>query len=189
MMKRVDAIELLSATKGETGISVTTMRSIPDWYDTGVATERHIDNIGCMGGAAPIALGLALAQPDRQVMVVDGDGSLLMQLGVLASIAEAAPKNLYHVVLVNGVYETSGLQPTPAADKFDYAAVALGAGYAQAYNFDDVGVLRERLSGILSDPGPALIALHVEPVTVRRPTPAERNADPAGWLHENLTDA
>ena len=98
MMKRVDAIELLSATKGETGISVTTMRSIPDWYDTGVATERHIDNIGCMGGAAPIALGLALAQPDRQVMVIDGDGSLLMQLGVLASIAEAAPKNLYHVV-------------------------------------------------------------------------------------------
>jgi phosphonopyruvate decarboxylase len=189
MMKRVDAIELLAATKGADGVSVTTMRSIPDWYDTGAATERHIDNIGCMGGAAPLALGLALSQPERQVMVVDGDGSLLMQLGVLASIAEAAPANLYHVVLVNGIYETSGMQPTPSADKVDFAAIALGAGYRQAYTFDDVAVLRERLPGILGQPGPAMLALKVEPVAIRRPTPAERHKDPAGWLRENLAGA
>src|ERR1043165_5070326 len=138
-MKRFEALELLAAAKGD-GISVATMRSIPDWYTLGAAPERHLDNIGCMGGAAALGFGLALAQPQRRVVVIDGDGSLLMQLGGLASIADAAPANFYHFVLVNRIYETSGHQPIPAAEVADFAAIALGAGYRKAFQFEDPGV-------------------------------------------------
>jgi thiamine pyrophosphate-dependent acetolactate synthase large subunit-like protein len=184
-MKRWDAIELLAAAKGS-GVSVATMRAIPDWYTAGGGPDRHLDNIGCMGGAAPLALGIALAQPGRRVMVVDGDGSLLMQLGVLASVAGAAPANFYHFVLVNRIYETSGHQAIPAADRVDFAALALGAGYPAAFNFDDPAVLRERLPGILDHPGPVLVALEVDPEDERLPTPSTRPHDPAGYLRAQL---
>jgi phosphonopyruvate decarboxylase len=185
-MQRREALEVLAALKGE-GVSVATMRAVPDWYLLGAAPEMHLDNIGCMGGAAPTALGIAIAQPQRQVMVIDGDGSLLMQLGVLASVAGLAPRNFYHFVLVNRVYETSGHQPTPGGDAVDFPALALGAGYAAAYSFDDVAVLRERLPGVLAQPGPVLIALAAEPTDERLPRPAAWPADPAGALRASLT--
>jgi sulfopyruvate decarboxylase subunit beta len=185
-VKRPEALELLAQLKGD-GISVATMRAVPDWYRLGAAPEMHLDNIGCMGGAAPTALGIALAQPGRRVMVIDGDGSLLMQLGTLASIAGAAPPNFYHFVLVNGVYETSGHQPIPAADTADFPALAMAAGYREAFAFDDIGVLRERLPSILDRPGPILIALDIEPSDERLPRPAAWPDDPAGALRAGLT--
>ena len=184
-MKRIEAIEVLAGHKGD-GISVATMRAIPDWYAQGAGPEMHLDNRGCMGGCAPLALGLALAQPDKRVLCIDGDGSLLMQLGVLASIAGCAPANLYHVVLVNGVYETSGQQPIPAAGSVDFAALALGAGYRAGYNFDDLGVLRERLPGIFQQPGPVMIAIKVEPGDIRLGVPEARPGDQAAYLREML---
>jgi phosphonopyruvate decarboxylase len=187
-MKRMEAIEILAAHKGE-GLSVATMRAIPDWYAQGAGPEMHLDNRGCMGGAAPMALGLALAQPGRQVLCVDGDGSLLMQLGVLASIAGCAPANFYHVVLVNGVYETSGFQPIPSADNVDFAAMALGAGYRAGYTFDDPAVLRERLPGILKQQGPVMIAIKTEPGSERLAVPDTRPKDQAGYLRSVLSGA
>ncbi len=186
-MRRAEALELLAAAKGD-GVSVATMRAIPDWYASGAAPELNLDNRGCMGAAASMGLGIALAQPARRVMVIDGDGSLLMQLGGLASIAGAAPANFYHFVLVNGVYETSGLQPTPAAGTLSFAAMALGAGYQQAFEFDDVAVLRERLPALLDQPGPVLVALKVEPESEqdRRALPGGRPSDPAGQLRARL---
>jgi len=185
-MQRSEAMEVLAGYKGEDGISVTTMRAIPDWYATGQAPEMHFDNRGCMGGAAPTALGIALAQPDRRVIIVDGDGSLLMQLGVLATIAGAAPKNFYHVVIQNGVYETSGFQPTPGAERLDFAQMALGAGYKSAYNISDIGVLRERLPAIMAEEGPVMLALRVELPAERKEVPESRPKDQALYLREML---
>ena len=185
-MKRQEALSILAEHKGDDGISVATMRAIPDWYATGKAPGRHLDNRGFMGGASSFALGLAIAQPARRVMVIDGDGSLLMQLGSLASIAEAAPQNLYHVVLVNGVYETSGHQKTPAAGKLSYAALARAAGYTDAFEFDDPAVLAERLPAVMCTPGPVLLALHVEAEDVRQAFPEGRPEDPAGHLRSQL---
>jgi sulfopyruvate decarboxylase subunit beta len=185
-VKRAEALSILAEYKGEDGISVATMRAIPDWYATGKAPERHLDNRGFMGGASAFALGLAIAQPGRRVIVVDGDGSLLMQLGSLASIAEAAPANLYHVVLVNGVYETSGYQKTPGADKLNFAALAKAAGYHDAFEFDDPAVLAERLPAVMDTPGPVLLALYVDAEDVRQPFPAGRPGDPAGHLRSQL---
>jgi phosphonopyruvate decarboxylase len=162
------------------------MRAIPDWYATGKAPERHLDNRGFMGGASSFALGLAVAQPQRRVMVIDGDGSLLMQMGSLASIAEAAPANLYHVVLINGVYETSGHQKTPAADRLNYAALAKAAGYTDAFEFDDPAVMAERLPAVMNTPGPVLLAIHVDAETVRQGFPDAYPKDPAAHLRAQL---
>lgn len=185
-MKRTEALSILAAYKGDDGISVATMRAIPDWYATGKAPERHLDNRGFMGGASAFALGLAVAQPQRRVIVIDGDGSLLMQLGSLASIAEAAPANLYHVVLVNGVYETSGHQKTPGAGKLSFAALAKAAGYKDAFEFNDPAVMAERMPAVMDTPGPVLLALHVDAEDERQPFPAGRPADPAGYLRSQL---
>ena len=185
-MKRAEALSILAEHKGDDGISIATMRAIPDWYATGQAPERHLDNRGFMGGASAFALGLALAQPQRRVIVIDGDGSLLMQLGSLASIAEAAPANLYHVVLVNGVYETSGHQKTPGAGKLSYAALAKAAGYMDAFEFDDLAVLAERLPAVMGTTGPVLLALQVDSEDVRQALPDGRPSDPAGYLRAQL---
>lgn len=88
--------------------------------------------LGSMGLAVPIGLGVALAQPQRQVFALEGDGSLLMQLGALGTIAMAAPKNLAIVVWDNGVYQITGSQPTLTTYGTDLVAIAKGAGLRQS---------------------------------------------------------
>ena len=88
--------------------------------------------LGSMGLAFPIALGVALAQPKRRVFALEGDGSLLMQLGSLSTIATLAPKNLTMVVMDNGIYQITGAQPTPAAAVADIVAIAVASGLANS---------------------------------------------------------
>ena len=113
-----------------------------------------------MGGASSLGLGLALAMPKRRVVVFDGDGSLLMQLGSLATIAGAAPRNLTHLIFKNGVYHTSGAQEIPGGLTVDFVQMAKGAGYRKAYAVTDFDDFKRRLSSILSDEGPLLVELH-----------------------------
>src|SRR5256884_9341340 len=118
--------------------------------------------LGSMGLAFPIALGVALAQPDRRIFALEGDGSLLMQLGSLSTIATLAPKNLTMVVMDNGVYQITGAQPTPAAAVSDIVAIAAGCGIsdsAWAAEEDDF----ERLTDpTLSASGPTLIGVRID---------------------------
>jgi len=93
--------------------------------------------LGSMGLAFPIAMGVALAQPRRRVVALEGDGSLLMQLGCLSTIAAVAPKNLTLVVMDNGIYQITGGQPTPAAATTDLVAVARGCGLESAWASDE----------------------------------------------------
>src|SRR6201993_4792328 len=88
--------------------------------------------LGSMGLAFPIALGVALAQPQRRVFALEGDGSLLMQLGCLTTIAALKPKNLVMVVMDNGLYQITGSQPTPAAALTDIVAIAVASGIANS---------------------------------------------------------
>ena len=81
-----------------------------------------------MGGHAAFGLGIALAQPARRVYLFDSDGDIQMSMGMLTTIAEQAPKNLYHFVLDNEVYATTGGQPVPNAGRIDYAGIAAAAG-------------------------------------------------------------
>lgn len=184
-MKRIEALDVLAAHKAD-GVSLATMRAIPDWHEVGAASAFHLDNRTCMGVSAAIGLGIALARPERRVMVIDGDGSLLMQLGSLASIAGAAPPNFYHVVLVNGVYEATGYQPVPAADLVDFVGLALAAGYRHAQQIASLDVLRREIAGILDRTGPVLVALTIEPDPVHKPMPADLPRDQAGRLRAQL---
>src|SRR3954471_14515530 len=79
--------------------------------------------LGSMGLTIPIALGVAIAQPQRHVVALEGDGSLLMQLGCLATVATLKPKNLTMVVWDNGIYQITGNQPTPGAGNADFVAI------------------------------------------------------------------
>ena len=88
--------------------------------------------LGSMGLTVPIALGVAIAQPRRHVVALEGDGSLLMQLGCLATVAMLAPKNLTIVVWDNGIYQITGAQPTASATTADLVAIARGAGLAKS---------------------------------------------------------
>src|SRR6202166_3898437 len=89
-----------------------------------------------MGGHAGFALGLALAQPNRKVVLFDSEGDILMSLGMLTTIAEQAPANFYHFLLDNEVYATTGGQPVPNAKNVKYDRLALAAGYPRAPGFD-----------------------------------------------------
>src|SRR5580700_2130130 len=101
-----------------------------------------------MGGHAGFALGLALAQPTRRVMLFDSEGDILMSLGMLATIAEQAPANFYHFLLDNEVYATTGGQPVPNAKTVKYDKLALATGYPRAHAFEQIDDLARELPAI-----------------------------------------
>ncbi len=160
-MRRQEAIDVLAACRGS-AISVATMQSIVPWHEAGQGEIDHLDAQRCMGSASSLGLGLALAVPDRNVLVLDGDGSLLMQLGSLVSIAHAQPRNLYHFIFANGVHETTGNQPLPGVGKFDFCVLAMGAGYQGAFSLNTKEEFEEQLPQILDTPGPVLVNLVIE---------------------------
>ncbi|HEV8586993.1 MAG TPA: thiamine pyrophosphate-dependent enzyme [Methylomirabilota bacterium] len=157
-MKPEDALEAFAAARGD-AICVPTMTTGPAWR-TLAPNDLSVGCVGFMGGASSLGLGLALARPDRRVVVFDGDGSLLMQLGSLATIAGAAPRNLVHVLFKNGVYHTSGAQEIPGGGGVDFVQMAKGAGYRAAYAIAELDELTRRLPSLLEDEGPILVELH-----------------------------
>jgi thiamine pyrophosphate-dependent acetolactate synthase large subunit-like protein len=118
--------------------------------------------LGSMGLAFPIALGVALAQPERRVFALEGDGSLLMQLGALSTIAMLKPKNLIMIVMDNGIYQITGAQPTPAAGVADLVAIALGSGLANSTWAADEEDFERLVDEAMSVDGPSLIALRID---------------------------
>ncbi len=114
-----------------------------------------------MGGHAGFGLGLALAQPDRRVVLFDSEGDLLMSLGQLPTIAEQAPANFYHFVLDNEVYATTGGQPVPNSKRVDYPAMAMAAGYPTAAGFTDREDVAAALPDLLRTPGPVFLEAYL----------------------------
>jgi thiamine pyrophosphate-dependent acetolactate synthase large subunit-like protein len=129
--------------------------------------------LGSMGLAIPIALGVAIAQPQRHVIALEGDGSLLMQLGCLATVAMRKPANLTMIVWDNGLYQITGGQPTASASAADLVAIAKGSGLsnsAWAVDEDDF----DRLVAAALRGGPSLIAARID----GKPAVATTDRDP-----------
>jgi len=118
--------------------------------------------LGSMGLAFPIALGVALAQPDRRVFALEGDGSLLMQLGALSTIAMLKPKNLIMIVMDNGIYQITGAQPTSAASVADIVAIATGSGLANSTWAADEEDFERLVDAAMSASEPSLIAVRID---------------------------
>ena len=114
-----------------------------------------------MGGHAGFALGLALARPEKRVILFDSEGDILMSLGMLVTIAEQQPANFYHFLIDNGCYATTGGQPVPNADGVAYDVIARGAGYPRAFAFSELEEFSANLPEILNKPGPVFAAAKV----------------------------
>ena len=156
MLDRRAAVKILLAKRGD--LLVVCGLGSPTW-DVAAAGDdaRNFYLWGAMGGAAMIGLGLALARPERRVLVVTGDGEMLMGMGALATIAVQRPPNLAIVVLDNGAFGETGMQESHTARTTDLAAVAKGCGIALALDIDDEAGLA-RLGALLHGANDTLFA-------------------------------
>ncbi len=118
--------------------------------------------IGSMGLASSIALGVALNRPDRRVVVFDGDGNVLMNMGSLAMIGATRPRNLVHIVFDNEAYGSTGNQRT-VAGQVALEEIARAAGYARAQRVDTADALRGAAPEFLAQPGPSCLLIKIEP--------------------------
>ena len=143
-----------------------------DLYAAG-SRPQNFYMLGSMGLAAPIALGVALAQPKRRVFALEGDGSLLMQMGSLATIAMVAPRNLTIVVWDNGMYQITGAQKTATAEIADLVAMARGAGIAQSAWAKDEDDFERMIDETLRNDGPWFIGARTDAETPKIQTPRE----------------
>jgi thiamine pyrophosphate-dependent acetolactate synthase large subunit-like protein len=145
-------------------------------FDLWAAGQRpqNFYMLGSMGLAVPIALGVALAQPKRRVVAIEGDGSLLMQLGCLTTVAHLAPRNLSIVVMDNGIYQITGSQPTATAGVADIVALARGAGLAKSAWAADEAEFERLVEEAVSEGGPTLIAARIDD----KPATATTERDP-----------
>jgi sulfopyruvate decarboxylase subunit beta len=159
-MTHREALEVVARHRGDR-IVVTTMTSVAEWP---VLSDTPLDFAflpSSMGQAPALGLGLALAQPRRGVIVLNGDGSMLMNLGSLVTLA-AHPADVYLVILDNALYEVTGGQPTAGAGRTDFAGLARAAGIPRVYTFDTAEAWRAGAAEALAGPGPVVVWLKVE---------------------------
>jgi phosphonopyruvate decarboxylase len=117
--------------------------------------------VGAMGLDTSQALGFALALPERRVVALQGDGSLMMNVGSMATIADQAPHNLVHIICRNQIYEANGGQPIPKGTEIDYPGLARSCGYRQVFYFQTLDDWRAGLGDALAAHGPTFICIDV----------------------------
>ena len=165
-MSREEAIQTVAATLGDRDCIVSTTGMISrELFEYRAAMnqshERDFLTVGSMGHASQIALGIALAQPERRVWCFDGDGAAIMHMGSMAIVANKAPKNYVHVVFNNGAHDSVGGQPTVGL-KIDLPAVAKAVGYKATYSVDSKAELESVLAKVNSFESPALLEIKVK---------------------------
>lgn len=168
-------------------IVITTMSAARPW---GRLSRHALDFASvdsAMGHGADLALGIAIARPERKVICLNGDGSMLMTLGTLATAVGARAANLIIVVCDNGRFETTGNQPVAGAGHIDHAGFARAAGFPSVHRFGDGRAYAEALPSILSAPGPTLVHALLAP-GVQSPV-ARGPAEDAPYLRISLAES
>lgn len=161
MLTRAQLLEPLALHRTDE-VVVTTMSVTRPW---GRLSHHDLDFASAdsaMGHAADLALGIALARPERKVLCLNGDGSMLMTLGTLATAAGSSASNYILVVVENGTFEITGHQPVPGAGRLDFAAMARAAGFPRVLFFDDPVAYATGLPELLRAPGPTFVHVLVE---------------------------
>ena len=162
------------------------------WREFTDNEKRDLNLGGAMGHATSAALGVALSLPDEKVVMFDAEGALLMNLGIIATIAGKQPKNFFHFLLDNECYATTGGQPVPNAQNINYAGMAKEAGYAAAYSFTDLEEFVLNVDEIMKQEGPVFVALKVvpmvenEPIGMRKRVPQRSRAETVSDLQAEL---
>jgi sulfopyruvate decarboxylase subunit beta len=191
MIAAADVFRVFQAHRGN-AIVIPTGTAGRHWRDFSTNEQRDLTLGGAMGQTTAAALGVALGLPHERVVVFDAEGALLMNLGILATIAGKQPKNFYHFLLDNECYATTGGQPVPNARNINYAGLATAAGYAAACNFDALEPFGAQVGEILREPGPVFVAIKVipeienEPIGLRQRRPARGRAETIRDLQHEL---
>ncbi len=163
---RAEALEcILKVIPHEAAVIATTGkcgRELFTLYDS----EQHFYQVGSMGGASALGLGVAL-NVQRPVIVLDGDGAALMKMGNMATIGAQRPRNMLHIILDNGVHDSTGGQATVSAC-VSFPSIACDCSYATATATDDLTSFKEALQEALARPGPHLVHLLIRPGSMAR---------------------
>jgi thiamine pyrophosphate-dependent acetolactate synthase large subunit-like protein len=162
MLTKDELLRPLARLRGD-AVVVTCMGVTRPW---GNITQSPLDFASAdsaMGHTADLALGIALARPERKVICLNGDGSMLMTLGTLVTAVQAMARNFILFVIQNETYEITGNLPIPGAGRIDFTAFARGAGFKRIYAFDDAGHYAASLPDVLSCAGPVLACVKVAP--------------------------
>jgi thiamine pyrophosphate-dependent acetolactate synthase large subunit-like protein len=157
---RASALKIVADARDD-AVVITTMSVIQDWPDVAGTDGVDFQVGGAMGYATSFGLGVALARPDRRVIVLEGDGSLLMNLGVLVSVTEAAPPNLVLALMENGVYELTGGIRTPGLGRVDFCALASACGWEEVHQLTDVEQMETGWPELIQRTGPSFISLKI----------------------------
>jgi phosphonopyruvate decarboxylase len=165
-MSREEAIQTVASELGEKDCIVSTTgmisRELFEFRESkGQGHERDFLTVGSMGHASQIALGIALAKPERRVWCFDGDGATIMHMGSMAIVADKKPKNFVHVVFNNGAHDSVGGQPTVGL-KINLPAIAMAVGYKATISIDNQNELKQYLSQLAKQEGPVLLEIKVK---------------------------
>lgn len=186
MIERFEATKYL-ATKLSSELVIASLGN--NAYDLFNSNDRprNFYMWNAMGMACSVALGLAMARPQEKVIVLDGDGSLLMNLGSLPTEAVRSPKNLVHIVWDNRSYELTGKQPTATAFRADLAKIAEGAGFApdKVERVESLAAFQRAYDRALAGDGPWFIHALVEQNRAKPPRPPK---SPTFIKHRFMTD-
>lgn len=161
MMKRVEFLRALAEYRTDE-LVLTAWQSSYAW-DQLSPSKFNYPAVRAMGECSTFALGLSIARPDKRIVVLEGDGSLCMNLGSLITIATAAPPNFYQFILHNRVYETTGGQTLPNVEHLDLVMIARGAGISQAHRYSDLETFTRELPQVMNEKGPVFTVLDIEP--------------------------
>jgi sulfopyruvate decarboxylase subunit beta len=170
-MSLVESLKVLHRLRLGSQVVVSTMSPAREWMKLGTHPLDFIYAPSAMGEAPALGLGIALAQPEKKVVVLNGDGCLLMNLGGLVTITAEAPPNFCLIIFDNSVYEVTGQQWTAAAIEarrkapaVDFCQIARGCGFSAVYEFAAIEDWRTLAPQVLGAPGPAFVLLKVAPV-------------------------
>lgn len=185
MMHLQSALEVVARHRGDR-VVITTMSPISLWPNLS-DTPLDFNYIpSAMGHAPGLGLGIALAHPDRGVIVLNGDGCMLMNLGCLVTLANH-PADLYLIIIDNGHYEVTGGQPTAGTGHTHFADLARGAGIRRVYSFDTAEAWATQAAEALSGPGPVVVWLKIEgKIGQKTPSPPRPMAEQIARLRKVL---
>jgi sulfopyruvate decarboxylase subunit beta len=185
VMTQRQALEVLAQHRADK-VVITTMTAVGVWPELSDTALDFAYMPSAMGHGPGIALGLALACPSRGVIMVNGDGSMLMSLGSLVTLA-AHPADVYLLVMDNALYEVTGGQKTAGSGRADFAALARGAGIRRVYAFDNLPDWEHGAADALSGPGPVVVHLQIEGrLGQKTPRPPRPMAEQIDRLREGL---
>jgi thiamine pyrophosphate-dependent acetolactate synthase large subunit-like protein len=166
-----ESLKVLASHRREDDVVLSTMSAAREWMKLGTHPLDFIYAPSAMGQAPALGLGIAMAQPQRRVIVLNGDGCLLMNLGCLVTITAQAPPNYLLITFDNSVYEVTGQQLTAAASDarrgagaVDYCQIARGSGFSAVFEYERIEDWREGISKVLAARGPVFVLLTVAPV-------------------------